>query len=255
MEDPDLNQWVRWIVSSTWTLSEAHGKFSSPFYNQAFPIEIKELEWDSASQLVILPSQQMNVTWQGSAVVTALEQTGCRPYLTQLVCSTMMDYLDRESHDWVDSDMVSLVTNHLIQSTQASRQLYGFLWDTSSAREDEARLHWMGRLILWALDNASPNRLTYLKIKESIESTFSNRGLEQLDPQFFTEEFQEQMTQLEFIFDVIAREGDRFGFSVPLAQQWFHRVVNDLTDPVGQAQNGMLQDCQEWMKRQMAKNA
>jgi hypothetical protein len=255
MEDPELNQWVRWIVSSTWTLSEAHGQFSSPFYNQAFPIEIKELEWDSASQLVVLPSQQMNVTWQGSAVVTALEQTGCRPYLTQLVCSSMMDYLDREQHDLVDSNMVSLVTNRLIQSTQASRQLYGFLWDTSSPHEDEGHLHWLGRLILWALDNDTENRLTYNEIKESIDHTFANRGFEPLDPQFFSEEFAEQMTQLEFIFDVIAREGDLFGFSVPLAQQWFHRVVRDLSDPVGQAHNGMLQDCQDWMKRREAKNA
>jgi hypothetical protein len=249
MEDRAMSERVNWVVSSTWTLSEASGQYGSPFYNQTFPVELKELEWEPATQLVLAPSEKMGVTWHGDAVVTALEQTGRRPYLIQLLCATIMDYLYGQPQSLVDSQIVTVAINQLIKEKLTSSQPFGFLWgNTSSKNGGEARLRWLGQLILYILDMHFPTSLTRLQIREVIEGMFRQRGLELPEPRFFNQEFGEQMTQLEFIFDVIALEGDRYTFSIPLTQRWFHQVVSQQTDPIKQAHTGLVQDWEEWKK-------
>ncbi len=257
MEDIDLKN-INWIVSSTWTLSQESSRFGSPFYNQSDAIALKEMEWKEASDLVIVPGDKMGVTWHGDAVVALLELTGRRPYLTQLMCARMMDYLYEQSQNRVDTQAVTIVKNRLVKETLTIGSIFGFLWggihpvaagrSEENKEGDKARLHWLGQFILWILDRHSAEGISAIQIQEEIKTTFKDHGLTFPDPNFFSQEFAKQMIQLEFVFDVIVKQGDRYSFGIPLAHQWFHTVVSQQSDPVQQAYRGILQDMEEWKK-------
>ncbi len=242
---------VNWIVSSTWVLQADAGNYSSPFYNQCMPVELKSLDWGSATKMVRDLSDKVGVGWQGEAMVTLLDQTGRRPYLTQLLCQQVIRDLHNQSSTLVDADVVGRVIGNFIATPQASGQALGFLWEQaplSSTRTGKARLHWLGRLILWAIDQ-TPTELTYLEIKEHIWTTLGTRGLqleEENFARFFAEEFAEQILELEYIFDITQIENQHLLFSIPLVKNWFHQMLRQYPDPFLHAHSGMMQDYVEW---------
>ena len=73
------------------------------------------MAWGPAVQLVTVPGSKMRIEWQGEAVVHVLEQTGRRPYLVQLVCSTIIDYLNQNSISMVDFAAVTAVIDKIIR--------------------------------------------------------------------------------------------------------------------------------------------
>src|SRR5947199_92318 len=83
---------------------------------------------------------------------------------------------------------------------------------------------WIGRLILWALDASNPKSLTRLGIRNMIMDEFKRRSIEFPDQKFFDREFDDQMTQLQWIFDVITLDNQRYTFSIPLVQRWLHQM-------------------------------
>ncbi len=239
---------VNWLVSSTWTLSEESSKYGSPFYNQAFTIELREMDWDSAVQLVKEPSEKMGVTWHGEAVVQVLEQTGRRPYLMQLVCSKIVDNLRQRTTTVVDSGIVSIALNQIIQEARATAQYFGFLWGDVQP-DSHAAVRWMGRLILWTLADRGMDTLTRSEIRLSIEDTCRRRGLPLPDGGFLDREFDDQITQLQWIFDALTSKEDRYGFSVPLARRWLRQSLSYQEDPVKQAHAGLMR---EWRQQEGA---
>lgn len=62
------------------------------------------------------------------------------------------------------------------------------------------------------------------------------------------------MTELEYIFDAIKAEGQRYKFSIPLAKQWFDQAVRLNPNPVQYAYAGIMRDYEEW-KRTLAKDS
>ena len=249
-------QRINWIISSTWTLKEEMSKFSSPFYNQTAPIELKEMNWESASQLIVKLSERIGVDWHGDAIVSVLEQTGRRPYLIQFLCQEIINHLYDQKMSLVDHEIVSVAISKFIKMSKMSGQPFGFLWENDTVKRhgnDDARLHWLGRLILWALDTHAPAGLTRLEIKDLIQTELRHRKWE-ISEVFFEEEFGGQITELEYIFDAIMLEGQRFKFSIPLAQQWFHHMIDQHPDPVQHAYLGIVQDYEEWNRTQAKEN-
>ena len=243
---------INWVISSTWTLKAEMGRFGSPFYGQAKTMELKEMDWDSASSLIIEPSREIGADWHGDAIVALLEQTGRRPYLIQFLCQEIINYLYHQRSSLVDSETVNIALSEIIKSPQTSGQPFSFLWEDESSShrgKGEARLHWLGRLILWALDVNSPAGLTYLEIKQAIQDRLHQRKL-QIPEDFFGEEFHEQMIELEYIFDAITLTGQHYTFSIPLAQRWFHHMIDQHANPIQYAHTGMMQDYKEWKQTQ-----
>ncbi|MCA9930181.1 MAG: ATP-binding protein, partial [Anaerolineales bacterium] len=236
---------INWLVSSTWTLSEEAGRYGSPFYNQAYTIELREMDWQQAVELVTAPGEKMGVTWRGEAVVAVLDQTGRRPYLIQLVCSKLTDYLRRSRVNIVNTADITVVTQQIIQEAQATAQYFGFLWRNEQSDSKDG-VNWMGKLILWVMDAHHPQPMTRIRIREAIEAEFQRRSLLQLNPRFFNEQFNDQITQLQWIFDALSVQGDRYVFSVPLVQRWLRRVISQQKEPVQQAHAGLLQAQQQW---------
>jgi len=243
---------VNWIVSSTWVLRAEASRFPSPFFGHGMVIELKDLVWSAATQLVQNLSNRAGVDWHGDAMVTLLDQTARRPYLVQLLCQQVITYLvnQKRPSTLVDSDVIGRVIGNFITTPQTSGQALGFLWENSplsSVHTGEARLHWLGRLILLEMDR-SPIDLTYLQIKEHLWNSFGKRNLPGPNENFFNEEFIRQIPELEYIFDMIRYEPPHIVFSVPLARSWFHQTLSQYPDPYFHAYTGMMQDYEEWKK-------
>lgn len=236
---------INWLVSSTWTLSEEAGRYGSPFYNQAFTIELGEMDWQPAVELVTHPSERMGVSWRGEAVVAILEQTGRRPYLIQLACSKIIDYLRQIQNNIVDLETVIVITEQIIKEAHATAQYFGFLW-RDEKDDSKDGVNWMGKLILWALNAHYPAPMTRTEIRETIEEAFYKRGLPMVDRLYFNHHFNDQIMQLQLIFDALVVHEDQYAFSVPLMQRWLGRVISQQTDSVQQAHLGLITNQQNW---------
>jgi hypothetical protein len=232
---------INWIVSSTWTLREELGRYGSPFYNQSFPLELRELEWESGVRLATEPAKQAAVSWHGEAVVALLEQTGRRPYLIQLACSKVIDLLMTRVSRQVDVEVVSAVMNQILKEARTTSQYFGFLWDEDEP-ESKDSVRSMGRLILWTLDRNAGQPSTRLELRNTLEAEIRRRGFIMPDPAFFEREFNDQLTQLQWVFDALTVESNRYRFSIPLIQRWLHQIMQDMVDPFQQTYQGLLRD-------------
>jgi len=242
-------QRVNWIVSSTWALSQEVRRYGSPFYNMCHAVEVRKMDWESAVNIVTKPAERVGLYWHGEAVVAALELTGCRPYLIQLLGSAIVDYLNSERQSRaVTHDVVTAVAGRFVRGqTPTASQHFNFIWpDDRRPASSEDAVRWLGRLILWALDCHDPSALSRLEIKEFIRSAFSRHGLAPLAGELFDEEFDDQMTLLEKIFDVITLTSDeRYLFGVNLVRNWFHNKLPPEKELVLQAHAGILRDLQQ----------
>lgn len=240
---------VKWLISSTWTLSAESGRYGSPFYNSCSAIELHELGWNPARDLVIRQGEKIGVLWQGEAVVAVLEQTGRRPYLTQLVCAKVVDHLYEASKSEVDRSIVEIVISQIIQEAHTSAQYFGFLWgDETKGGPDQ--VNWLGRMILWVLDRYYPDSLSRARILREISEAFQHREFGPPPQEFFAEEFKAQMTLLHQIFDAIMLQEDRYRISIPLIRNWLHQIISRLEDPIGQMYGGLIQDWERARKQQ-----
>jgi hypothetical protein len=219
-------QRVNWIVSSTWALSQEVRRYGSPFYNMCHAVEVREVDWESAVRIITEPAQRVGLDWYGEAVVAALELTGRRPYLIQLLGSAIVDYLNNERRSrTVSTDVITAVAGRFLRGqAPTASQHFHFIWpDDRQPADSEEAVRWLGRLILWALDCHHPTALSRLEIKEFIRGAFHRYGLPPPVGERLDDEFDDQMTLLEKIFDVIAPTADdRYLFSVSLVRNWFH---------------------------------
>ncbi|MCL5999011.1 MAG: AAA family ATPase [Chloroflexi bacterium] len=238
-------QRIGWIFSSTWLLTEESGQFGSPFFAQLPPNEIKEMDWASAVRLVDAPSRSAGVEWRGPAVTRVLRLTACRPFLVQLMCYRVIEYLIETSSNQVDVGVVDVVADRVMKEAQTTAQYFGFLWSEEqikSAGRKDNQVHWTGRLILWALDRSYPNPQTRLEIRHTIEIEFDHQGLALPDDDFLDREFNDQINKLHWVFDAIALDDDRYTLSIPLVQLWLRRMIAREDDLIQEAYAGLLRE-------------
>ncbi len=225
LEHPQLES-VNWIISSTWVMVREVAQFGSPFYNQTYNIEVGPLSWDAARRLVIRPSDRVGVDWQGEAVVAALQQTGRRPFLLQLLCSKALDQLSKgggaRREALITVDLLRRASSEILHDVQFSHQHFGFLWEGESSRlPQEDQVDAVGRLILWVLTEHYPRPLSTTEILDEVEDAFREQGFEPLPLDFIQERFQLQIQFLHPIFDAIHQdEKGRYTLSIPLIYDW-----------------------------------
>ncbi len=239
-------QRVNWIVSSTWALSQEVRTYGSPFYNMCHAIEVREVDWESAVRIITEPAQRVGLDWYGEAVVAALELTGRRPYLIQLLGSAIVDYLNNERRSrTITPEVVTAVAGRFLHRPATSvSQYFNFIWpDEPQSAGSEDAVRWLGRLILWALDSVDPLALSRLEIREFVRSGFRRYDLPSLEGEAYDDEFDDQMTLLERIFDVIAATGgDRYRFGVALVRNWFHNRLPPEPDLLRSAHAGLARE-------------
>lgn len=250
-QNHDLMSFVNWLVTSTWTLSQSSRGFGSEFFSLFYPMEIGPLEWNAATELVIEPSKNLGVDWKGDAVVYALSQTARRPYLLQLLCSKVISLFDPSEISLVDIPVVTRAINQILTEPQSSSQTFGFLWrDTLS--EGQARIRWLGRLILWIILKESPKPLSELEIRDKLKAEFKKSGRTLPASDYLDWEFREQVQELKHVFDAISGEKEGYSFAVPVAEAWFKREIAGL-DVLSLCYKGLYQDAAEWKVREQQK--
>jgi hypothetical protein len=244
-------QRISWMFSSTLILVEEGKQFSSPFFSQLYPFHISKLTWGAAIDLVETLSNRAGVEWYGDAIVTVVEQTGQRPFLIQQLASRIIEHLIEKSRNIVDNEVVSATIGQIVKEAQNVAQYFGFLWDTQDIEPATigARVRWMGRLILWALNRSYPGRLTRQEIAEAIETEFRDSRLAQTySNDAFNREFDDQIDKLHWVFDAIALdENNRYHIEIPLTRRWLQQAIGleDEADLICRAHDGLLQDLQK----------
>ena len=226
---------VNWIFASTWMLSAEASKFVSPFYAQIWHFELGEMAWDEAQTLLRVLSERAGITWQGEATVALLDQTALRPYLIQALAQRVYGVLASANPPFnlVDMEVINTVLSAFVQTWRGQGTPFAFLWEDRALTEAEleASLSWLGRLILLTIDREYPRPLKSIEIFHHLADLFKKYDGQSFNRDNLSDEIKENLTQLVSIFDVLNKEGDRFTFSIPLAQAWFHHAISQFEDP------------------------
>lgn len=222
---------LNWVISSTWMLSAEHGSFGSPFYGQTRAFELKEMSWEEAKYMVEILSERVGITWQSEALVTFLDHTALRPYLLQTLGQRIYEYLDsaKQPFNVVELDTIRAVISNFVSGTRTQGSHFAFLWEDETPKldsgEPQARLSWLGRLILLTLEQSSSGPLKLIEIRNFLRTKFQEMDSRLLMSDSFDDNLVENLYQLELIFDAVKKVGDRYTFSTPLEQDWFHYAI------------------------------
>jgi len=227
---------VNWVIASTWMLSAEHGRFGSPFYAQTRSIELKAMRWEGAKTLVETLSERAGITWQNEALVTLLEQTALRPYLIQALGQRIYDALSQSvpPFSMVDMKTIRAVTSDFLRGARSQVSPFTFLWSEESppklaVNKPVSSLSWLGRLILLALDENAPSPLSLMEICDFVSAKLKKEKMS--FPENFCDEIADTLNEMELIFDAVKKEQNRYTFSIPLSQAWFHHVARQYDDP------------------------
>ncbi len=237
-----------WIFASTWMLSEEAGRFGSPFYNQCYNIELTQMRWDEARQMVVQISREMNVEWEGAALVKILDQTALHPYLIQRVGQDVITRLAnaKPPSNFVTLEVLDGVLDDLVHSQRDPTSPFAFLWPqrisapSQGEGESEARLSWLGRMILLTLHEAE-RPLSSIEIYNSLGKHFARRNWK-FPGTSLEDEVGENLIRLERIFDVLKEVNGVYDFSIPLARAWFYQGVQQIIDPWEMAWKGLKEE-------------
>ena len=250
---------VNWVFASTWMLSDEASRFGSPFYAQTKPFELKEMAWDEAQTLLRTLSEQVGVSWQGEAQVTLSDQTALRPYLIQALGQRIIEHLrvSNPPFNLVTKETVDIVLSQFVQTSRGQGAPFAFLWEDRpfTDKTERASLSWLGRMILLAMDQEYPHPLKSIEISLHLRAKFAARGWSFPDPDCFNDDLRESLSQLVYIFDALEIEGDRYAFSVPLAQEWFHYASSQYDDPWQFAYDNLIKEYQRQSRYAKRKSA
>jgi hypothetical protein len=228
----ETEQRVSWITASTVLSSSSVGRYGSPWFNLLQPIDIKGIDWESGIELITSLSRGAGFDWEIEAVVAVLDQTGQRPYLMQLICAKIIDYLNRHNHEKASVGAVSTVTNQMLEDSDSTSHYLGFIWNEAS---------WMGRIILWILDRNHPAAMDVKAIGAAIESMCRQWAIRPTSARFHAR-FVEQIEWLQKIADVIALRERRYSFSVPFAHRWLKQFMTQTPDFLDRAAIGLADE-------------
>ncbi len=160
-----------------------------------------------------------------------------RPYLIQVLGQRIIEYLAsaKPPSNEVDLETIRAVVSDFVRGTTAQGSYFAFLWGDETAKlrsyEAQARLSWLGRLILLTLEQNSSNPLKSIEIRNFLSAKFQEQGTVFSLPDSFDDDVEENLNQLTLIFDVVKMEGDRYSFGIPLAQDWFHNAISQYDNP------------------------
>jgi hypothetical protein len=199
--------------------------------------------------LIRQPALDANLGWQSGAVVSLSEQTGRWPYLIQCVCLGMMELLDKKKDKkatLIDQELVDEVLQQITSTKELRNYYFGHLWEGDAFEP----IHWMGRLILWALSLHSPAPMRSMEIFNWIQDSMGRQGY--LPPnQTLIDEFKHELERLESALGVIVqRKNGQYAFGVPLVQTVIEQFVESEDDLANRAYEGLCMEVVDRDQRQ-----
>ncbi len=131
INSPELTQ-IAWILTSTRALQAPGEGLESPLHNIFAPIILKNLDAAEARRLILEPARKENIYFSPKATESILVQTGCQPFLLQVVCSTIVDQLNFQESSYVSKTFTDAVIEKLLQPGTVIDEQCQFLWDRAT---------------------------------------------------------------------------------------------------------------------------
>src|SRR5204863_264573 len=110
---PELTQ-IAWILTGRRPLQTSIEGPESPLINVLAPILLKNLDVIEARRLVEEPARREKIYIEPDAVATILRQTGCQPFMLNVICSTLVNQLKDRRAIYVSQNLVEEIIAHLL---------------------------------------------------------------------------------------------------------------------------------------------
>src|SRR5205085_4437798 len=114
INSPELTH-IAWILTSRRALQAPGEGLESPLHNIFAPILLKNLNVIEARRLVLEPARNENIYFEPEAVESILQQTGCQPFMLQVICSTLVDQLKIRQTSYVSKSLTNRTITQLLE--------------------------------------------------------------------------------------------------------------------------------------------
>jgi len=206
---PQLRRIV-WILTSVRVLQAAREEVESPLHNIFASITLKNLDAAEARRLILEPARKANIYFSPEATESILQQTGRQPYFLQVVCSKIVDQLNKKQTSFVSDSFVNPVIDQLLQPGTVIYEQCGFLWDWVSR----------SRRIILALLAQEEQGMFKGDLIEAFRSIISPLATEEFDANTL---FADAWNEL-FANDLVSQDQDDFcRLTIPIFQRWLKR--------------------------------
>jgi hypothetical protein len=206
---PDLTQ-ITWILTSNRTLQAPDEGTESPLHNVLQAVLLRNLDIAEARRLILEPAVGVGIYFEPEAVYRLLHQTGCQPFMLQVICSALVDRLNNGETPYISQSLVDNTIEQLLEPGTAIHDQCQLIWTCAGDV-------WGSRELLLLL--AQHERGMNL---DKLSSHFL-----QMTPTFSEEEafarFSEAWEDL-FANDLISQDSQRVcHLKIPLFRDWLQR--------------------------------
>jgi hypothetical protein len=201
-------QWITWILTSAETLYRHVQSYGSPFFNLFKIVNLEDLGHEDTRRLIEEPSATSDITFLPDGINQIFDYTRGHPYFIQLLCSEVVEEMNKVRTNFVSYDLVQEVMEKTIASNQAGEDHFRYLWDSATG---------MGRLILAILSDVS-EPLSHEQLFARAEAEIKSHldiPIERLS------QFSEDLKLLKEVLGAIKDEHGQYMFSRPLFERWF----------------------------------
>ena len=243
-------QRVNWMISSTWMMRHEGRNSSSPLHNMCDIMEIRDVDRETATRIVLGRSKYFGLDWHGWAVVAAADQTGQWPYLIQMLGAEAVDLLIREHREpLVEIETVRAVIGRMVRGDLARAEtLFRSIYvQRSPSGDDGDAVRALGWWILWVLNQAGAwvlnsegeNALSKTELMLAVAAALPQEiRNDRRFSTWFDTEFDDQFQLLDEVHYVIkADEAQRYRIRVPIFRDWFNhsaqRLHPEMADRLG----------------------
>jgi hypothetical protein len=205
-------QGVTWIVASALGLYHEVRAYESPLFNVFKIINLGLLDPDAARRLVLSPWEQERGERDGpplrfadDAVEAILEEAGRYPYFVQLLCSEIVDHINRTRTGYVQyRTVLHVIERNMLTEGSAASEHFAYLWDRAGG---------VGKLILYALLR-HPGAMSRDELAEAVRELLGPGAGGRAAAAM--EAFDDSMQRLLVVDAVRQAPGGGFSFGIPI---------------------------------------
>ncbi len=214
---------LTWIIATTRLLVERSKYYGSPWYNVLNQVRLGCLSREAARDLIIESSKRVGVEWRGDAIVHLLDETGRHPYLLQLFCSQVIDYLSAKGQNYVYPELIADLIDEIITESTTLHVYLEPSWGGD--------ISGVGQLIMLISEwNETP--LTKDRLREEVEKYLHKHfgpqvdatalGIEQEPRVWWELAWENGLAEVVEIRNTLQLDPDSrtYGFTVPIFRRW-----------------------------------
>ncbi len=154
------------IFTGTHELEELSEQYWSVFFNIAIHKEIGFLDEESAVRLIKRPVEGL-VEYDDIVVEKILAVTGKYPYFIQLICYSLVNYLNEKNKNYATITDLNTVLQTI---TKLGRAHFQFLWDQSS-KEEKLVLSVMSQLLGYGKETTTLDEIHETLTRSNVDIT------------------------------------------------------------------------------------